>query len=76
MEIKWIQFFKAKISVIRVSKRYYPQTLLEKCKHETKKTKMENLINDDIEWSLSDVETDSESDNEADIGSDIGSDNE
>ena len=37
---------------------------------------MENLLNDDLEWSLSDVETDSESDNEADIGSDIGSHNE
>ena len=71
MEIKWIQIFKTKISVIRVSKRYYPQILLEKCKYKTKKTKMENLINDDLESSLSDVETDSESDNEADIGSDI-----
>ena len=32
-------------SVIRVSKKYYPQTLLEECKYETKKNKMENLIN-------------------------------
>ena len=32
-------------SVIRVSKKYYPQTLLEQCKYETKKNKMENLIN-------------------------------
>ena len=33
-------------SVIKVSKKYYPQTLLEECKHEIKKNKMENLIND------------------------------
>ena len=32
-------------SVIRASKKYYPQTLLEQCKYETKKNKMENLIN-------------------------------
>ena len=37
---------------------------------------MENLINDDLEWSLSDVETDSESDNGTGIGSDIGSESE
>ena len=34
-------------SLIRVSKNYYPQTLLEECKYEIKKAKMENLINDD-----------------------------
>ena len=33
-------------SVIKVSKKYYPQTLLEECKYEIKKNKMENLIND------------------------------
>ena len=37
--------------VIRVSKNYYPQTLLEECKYEIKKTKMENLINDDLDLS-------------------------
>ena len=31
-------------SVIKVNKTYYPQTLLEKCKYEIKKTKMENLL--------------------------------
>ena len=51
-------------SVIRASKTYYPQTLSEECKYETKKTKMENLINDDLHLSLSDDETDNESDNE------------
>ena len=57
-------------SVIRVSKKYYPQTLLEECKYEIKKTKMENLINDDLNLSLSDYESDNETDNETDIGSD------
>ena len=36
-------------SVIRVSKKYYLQTLLEKCKYEIKKTEMESLINDDLD---------------------------
>ena len=31
-------------SVVRIKKKYYPQTLLEECKYEIKKTKMENLI--------------------------------
>ena len=39
-------------SVIKVNKKYYPQTLLEKCKYEIKKTKMENLINADLEQSI------------------------
>ena len=57
-------------SVIRVSKKYYPQALLEECKYEIKKTKTENLINDNLESSSSDDEIDSESDNETDISSD------
>ena len=56
-------------SVIRGKKKNYPQTLLEECKYEIKKNKMENLIKDDLEHSLSD-ESDSESDNEFDNGSD------
>ena len=35
-------------SVIRANKKYYPHTLLEECKYEIEKNKMENLINDDI----------------------------
>ena len=50
-------------SAIRVSKTYYPQILLEECKYEIKKTKMENFINNDLESRLSDDE--SESDNES-----------
>ena len=53
-------------SVIRVNKKYYPQTLLEECKYEIKKNKMENLINDDFDLRLSDNKTDSDSNNEAD----------
>ena len=40
-------------SVIRANKKYYPQTLLEECKYEQEKIKMENLIEDDLEKSES-----------------------
>ena len=50
-------------SVIKAKKKYYPQTLLEECKYEQEKIKMENLIDDDLEKSSSD-ESDSESDND------------
>ena len=46
-------------SVIKAKKKYYPQTLLEECKYEQEKIKMENLIDDDSEKSLLD-----ESDND------------
>ena len=48
---------------MRVIKKYYPQILLEECKYEIKKTKMENLVNDDLDSSSSDDETNSEFDN-------------
>ena len=41
-------------SVIRVNKKYYPQTLLEECKYVIRKNKMENLINNDSNLSSSD----------------------
>ena len=50
-------------SVIRANKKYYPQTLLEECKYEIKRKKMENLINDDLDPSSSE-ESDNESDND------------
>ena len=59
-------------SVIKVCRKYYPQTLLEECKHEIKKTKMENLVNNDLDISSSDDKTDSESDNESDNETDNG----
>ena len=46
-------------SVIKAKKKYYPQTLLEECKYEQKRIKIENLIDDDLEKSESD-ESDSE----------------
>ena len=58
-------------SVIRVNKKYYPQTLLEQCKYVIRKNKMENLINNDLNFSLSDGsdnDSDNESDNECDNG--------
>ena len=55
--------------VIKAKKKHYPQTLLQQCKYESKKIKMENLIDDDLAKSSSDVsDNDSndktESDNE------------
>ena len=38
-------------SVVRIKKKYYPQTLLEEWKYEIKKTKMENLTDDELEAS-------------------------
>ena len=59
-------------SVLRVNKIYYPETFLEKWKREIRKTKMKNLINDELEPSSSDSET--ESDNESDDESKDASD--
>ena len=47
---------------------------MEECKYEIKKTKMEYLINDDVDPSSSDYESDNETDNETE--SDNESDNE
>ena len=48
-------------SVIKAKKKYYPQALLEECKYEQKKIKIENHNDDDLKKSSSD-----ESVNEAD----------
>ena len=54
-------------SVVKIEKKYYPQTLLEECKYETKKIEMENLINDELKAGSSDDETDeTESENKID----------
>ena len=47
-------------SVIMANKKYYPQTLLEECKFEQEKTKMENLVDADLEKSLSDSDESNE----------------
>ena len=54
-------------SVLRVSKKYYPEVILEDPEYEIKNTKMENLINDVLDLSSSDNETDNESDNETEF---------
>ena len=55
-------------SVIKVNKKYYPQTLLEECKYIQEKIKIENYINEDLEnreyGSDSNNETESDIDNE------------
>ena len=61
-------------SVIRANTKYYPQTLLEDCKYEQKRTKRRTFINDDLDLSSSD-ESDNESDNEFDNRSDNETDN-
>ena len=63
-------------SVIRANKKHYLETLLEECKFEIKKTKMENLMNDDLDASLSDNETDSDSDIDTDNETDNDESNE
>ena len=57
-------------SIIRVNKKYYPQTILEVFKYIQEKIKIENYINEDLENS----ESDSDSNNE--IESDIDNDDE
>ena len=57
-------------SAIKASKKYYLQTLLEESKYKAKKTKMENLINNELESRSSEDESDNK------IESDIESDNE
>ena len=50
-------------SVIKVNKKYYLQTLLEECKYAQEKIKTENYIDEDLEKSESDSETESDIDN-------------
>ena len=53
-------------SVIKANKKYYPQTLLEECKYMQEKIKIENYLNEDLESSESD--SDSNYETESDIG--------
>ena len=52
-------------SVIKASKKYYPQTILKECKYIQEKIKMENYINEDLE--SSELDSDSNNENESDI---------
>ena len=51
-------------SVIKANKKYYPQTLLEECKYVQEKIKPENYIDEDLEKSDSNDETESDIDND------------
>ena len=53
-------------SVIRVNKKYYPQTLLEECKYIQEKMKTENYINDDLQNSESDNDSNDETESDID----------
>ena len=55
-------------SVIKAKKKYYPQTLLEECKYEQEKIKMENFIDDDLSdesdnYSMDETESDNDESN-------------
>ena len=63
-------------SVIKVNKKYYPQTLLEECKYEIKGNNEKNKLNDDLDLRLSDNETGSDSDNDESKKSDSDSDDD
>ena len=55
-------------SIIKAKKKYYPQTILEECKYEQKRIKIENLIDDDLE--KSDSDNDSNDETKSDIDND------
>ena len=52
--------------VIKVNEKYYPQTLLEECKYIQEKIKIENYINEDLESSESDRDSNSEIESDID----------
>ena len=54
-------------SVIRVNKKYYPQTLLEECKYILEKIKIVNHIDEDLENSESDDRSNNETESDIDI---------
>ena len=41
--------------VIRANRRFYPQTHLEECKHEVTRDKVQNVINNDLDLSSSNL---------------------
>ena len=53
-------------SVIETKKTYYPQAFFEECKYEQKRIKMKNLINDDLEKSESDSDSNDEIESDID----------
>ena len=63
-------------SVLKVKKKYYPQTLLEERKYEIIKTKMENLNDNELEASSPDDETYIAADDDDETESDDENDND
>ena len=55
---------------VKAKKKYYSQTLLQECKYEQERIKIEKLINNDLEKNESD-----ESDSETESGIDNGESN-
>ena len=53
-------------SVIKANEKYYPETLLEECKYKQEKIKIENYINEDLEDSESDSDTNNETESDID----------
>ena len=53
-------------SAIKANEKYYPQTFLEECKYTQKKIKTENYINEDLEDSKSDRNTNNETESDMD----------
>ena len=53
-------------TVIKANKKYHPQTLLEECKYKQENIKIENYINEDLENSESDSDTNNETESDID----------
>ena len=53
-------------SVIKANKKYYPQTFLEECKYVQEKIKTENYIDEDLEKSESDSDSNDETESNID----------
>ena len=52
--------------VMKANKKYYPQTLLKECKYTQEKIKIKNYINEDLEDSESDSDTNNETESDID----------
>ena len=53
-------------SVIEANKKYYLKTLLEECKYTQEKRKIANYVNEDLEDSESDSDTNNETESDID----------
>ena len=53
-------------SVIKANEKYYPQVLLEECKYIQEKIKVANYIEEDLENSESDSNSDDETESDID----------